>query len=110
MVPPMQKIFKYLRQSFLFVLTLPIVAHATEQKEGYDFGIEGMRSQSYSIGILIFLFVSMAVFVGVIRLFYKHTDMSKVKTGEKVLMGGIVAGVVVAAIFAIAQLADGYLF
>lgn len=110
MVPPMQKISQYLWQSLAFLMTMPLIAHAAEQKEGYDFGIEGMRSQSYSIGILIFLFISMAVFVGVIRLFYKHTDMSKVKTGEKVLMGLIVAGVVIAAIFAIAQLADGYLF
>ena len=106
----MQKISKYLGQSFLLLMTSPFITHAAEQKDNYDFGIEGMRSQSYSIGILVFLFISMAVFVGVIRLFYKHTDMSKVKKGEKVLMGVIVAGVVIAAIFAIAQLADGYLF
>lgn len=91
-------------------MTSPIIAHAGEQKAGYDFGIEGMRSQSYSVGILVFLFISMAVFIGVIRLFYQHSDMSKIKTGEKVLMGLIVGGVVVAAIFAVAQLADGYLF
>lgn len=73
------------------------------------FGIESMRSQSYSVGIFIFMMVSMAVFVGVIVLFYKHTDMSSVKTGEKVLMATIVLGVVVAAIFAAVQLLDGYL-
>lgn len=74
------------------------------------FGIESMRSQSYSIGIFIFMIIAMLVFVGVIALFYRHTDMSNVKTGEKVLMGMIVLGVIVAAIFAAVQLLDGYLF
>jgi len=100
---------KHVWASALLAFIFPYIALATEDK-AYDFGIEGMRSQSYSIGILIFLFVSMAVFVGVIRLFYQHTDMTKVKTGEKVLMGMIVLGVVVAAIFAAVQLLDGYLF
>jgi len=100
---------KYLWINTLLTFILPYAALAAEDK-AYDFGIEGMRSQNYSIGILIFLFVSMGVFVGVIRLFYQHTDMTKVKTGEKVLMGMIVLGVVIAGIFAVVQLADGYLF
>lgn len=74
------------------------------------FGIESMRSQSYSVGIFIFMIIAMLVFVGVIVLFYQHTDMSSVKTGEKVLMGMIVLGVIVAAIFGAVQLLDGYLF
>ena len=73
-------------------------------------GIEGMRSQSYSIGIFVFMMVAMLVFVGVIVLFYKTTDMSSVKTGEKVLMGMIVLGVIVSAIFAGVQMLDGFLF
>ncbi|MDQ6953472.1 MAG: hypothetical protein Q9M15_08095 [Mariprofundaceae bacterium] len=100
--------FKHLWTNIILAFILPYVATATEDKS-YDFGIEGMRSQNYSVGILIFLFISMAVFVGVIRLFYQHTDMSKVKTGEKVLMGMIVLGVVVAGIFAVVQLLDGFL-
>jgi len=51
----------------------------------------------------------MLVFVGVIVLFYKKTDMSSVKTGEKVLMGMIVLGVIVSAIFAAVQMLDGFL-
>ncbi|MDQ6970107.1 MAG: hypothetical protein Q9M16_06340 [Mariprofundus sp.] len=73
-------------------------------------GIESMRSQSYSVGIFIFMIIAMLVFVGVIALFYKTTDMSSVKTGEKVLMGMIVLGVVVSAIFAAVQMLDGFLF
>lgn len=89
---------------------LSLTGQALAAEKAYDFGIEGMRSQSYSVGIFIFMIVSMLVFVGVIALFYKHTDMSSVKTGEKVLMGLIVFGVIVAAIFAAVQLLDGYLF
>jgi len=77
--------------------------------ESAGFGIESMRSHSYSVGIFAFMMISMVVFVGVIALFYKHTDMSSVKTGEKVLMAMIVFGVIVAAIFAAVQLLDGYL-
>ncbi|MDQ6991558.1 MAG: hypothetical protein Q9M11_07500 [Mariprofundaceae bacterium] len=105
----MLTIIKHVWASALVIFILPCIAFSAEDKP-YDFGIEGMRSQNYSIGILAFLFISMGVFVGVIRLFYKHTDMSQVKTGEKVLMGMIVMGVVVAAIFAVIQLLDGYLF
>ena len=100
---------KNLWAAFFFASVLPCIAAAAEDKP-YDFGIEGMRSQSYSIGIFVFMIIAMAVFVGVIALFYKHTDMSKVKTGEKVLMGMIVLGVIVAAVFAAVQLLDGYLF
>jgi len=90
-------------------LALPELAAAVEQ-QAFDLGVESMRSQGYSIGIFAFMMVSMLVFVGVIALFYKHTDMSNIKTGEKVLMGMIVLGVVAAAIFAAMQLLDGFLF
>ena len=78
--------------------------------ESASFGIESMRSHSYSVGVFAFMILSMVVFVGVIVLFYKYTDMGNAKTGEKVLMGFIVLGVIVAAIFGAVQLLDGYLF
>jgi len=93
--------------SSLLIVSLELLFSSLGLADG--FGIESMRSQSYSVGIFIFMMVSMVVFVGVIVLFYKHTDMSSVKTGEKVLMAIIVLGVVVAAIFAAVQLLDGYL-
>jgi len=85
------------------------IAYAADQPV-YDMGIEGMRSQGYSIGIFAFMMVAMVVFLGVIALFYKTTDMSSVKTGEKVLMGFIVLGVLVSAVFAAVQMLDGFLF
>ena len=74
-----------------------------------SFGIESMRSQSYSVGIFAFMMIAMVVFVGVIGLFFRHTDMSNIRTGEKALIAMIVLGVIVAAIFAAVQLLDGYL-
>ena len=93
--------------SSLLIFSLELLFSSLGMADG--FGIESMRSQSYSVGIFVFMMVSMLVFVGVIVLFYKHTDMSSVKTGEKVLMAMIVLGVIVAAIFAAVQLLDGYL-
>ncbi|MBN4061451.1 MAG: hypothetical protein COB41_09025 [Proteobacteria bacterium] len=99
------------RTSTLLIISLYLLLGSQGMAaEPVSFGIESMRSQSYSIGIFIFMIIAMLVFVGVIALFYKHTDMSSVKTGEKVLMAMIVLGVVVAAIFAAVQLLDGYLF
>jgi len=93
--------------SLFLIISLEMMFSSLAVAEG--FGIESMRSHSYSVGIFAFMMISMVVFVGVIVLFYKYTDMSTVKTGEKVLMGLIVLGVIVAAIFAAVQLLDGYL-
>jgi len=107
--PNMNRIFFYNSTMLLFLCGFSRVIEAAEQ-HGFDMGIESMRSQSYSIGIFVFMIIAMLVFVGVIVLFYKTTDMSNVKTGEKVLMGMIVLGVVVSAIFAAVQMLDGFLF
>jgi len=105
----MNKMFFSGATLLLFSCVYSGLVFAAEQ-HGYDMGIEGMRSQGYSIGIFAFMILAMLVFVGVIGLFYRTTDMSKVKTGEKVLMGMIVLGVVVSAIFAAVQMLDGFLF
>ncbi|MDQ6956822.1 MAG: hypothetical protein Q9M21_06460 [Mariprofundaceae bacterium] len=99
---------QYISTLLIFSLYLSLSSQGMAA-EAPSFGIESMRSQSYSVGIFAFMIISMVVFVGVIALFYKHTDMSSVKTGEKVLMAMIVFGVIVAAIFAAVQLLDGYL-
>ena len=105
----MQRMYLY---AFLVASLACLYSHPAYavQAQSFDFGIEGMRSQSYSVGIFAFMMIAMLVFVGVIALFYKYTDTSNVKTGEKALMLMIVMGVVVAAIFAAVQLLDGYLF
>ena len=106
--PTMNRILSYITLSVLSLSSFTGMIHAADEQV-FDLGIESMRSQEYSIGIFIFMIVSMLVFVGVIVLFYKKTDMSNVKTGEKVLMGMIVLGVIVSAIFAAVQMLDGFL-
>ncbi len=76
----------------------------------YDLGIESMRSHSYSVGIFIFLLISILVFLFILGAFWKHSAGAAIKTGEKVLLGMIVVGVFVAIAFAAAQLLDGFLF
>lgn len=83
---------------------------AENSNQVYDLGIESMRSHGYSVGIFIFLLVSILLFLFIIGTFWKHSSGDSVKTGERVLLGMIVAGVFIAIIFAAVQLLDGFLF
>ncbi|MDQ6950358.1 MAG: hypothetical protein Q9M26_01680 [Mariprofundales bacterium] len=69
-----------------------------------------MRSHNYSVGIFVFMVVSMAMFVGIMIGFYRMGSDSKVKTGEKVMFWMIGFGVLVSLVFAAMQLLDGFLF
>ena len=83
---------------------------AANGDQTYDLGIESMRSHGYSVGIFIFLLVSIAVFLFILTAFWRNSRGAAIKTGEKVLLGMIVAGVFIAIMFAAAQLLDGFLF
>ena len=91
----------------MFFVSMQAVA---QEARGYDFGIESMRSHSYSVAIFIFMMIAIAVFVGIIWAFFKNQTGEAVKPGEKVLFGMIVLGVIAASIFAAIQLLDGVLF
>jgi len=80
-----------------------------DAKPVYGLGIESMRSHGYSVGIFVFVMVSIAVFVGIMIGFYRKDRDVKVKTGEKFLFGMIGFGVLVAAGLAALQLLDGFL-
>ncbi|RMH50384.1 MAG: hypothetical protein D6682_06955 [Zetaproteobacteria bacterium] len=69
-----------------------------------------MRSHGYSVGIFVFMMVSIALFVGIMVGFYRMDRDSGVKRGEWVLFAMIAFGVVAAAIFAGVQLLGGFLF
>jgi len=105
----MNRIFTALT-SMLIWLDSSLAWAAENGGQTYDLGIESMRSHGYSVGIFIFLLISILVFLFILGAFWKHSEGAKIKTGEKVLLGMIVVGVFVAILFAAAQLLDGFLF
>lgn len=78
--------------------------------EPMSLGIESMRSHQYSVGIFVFMMISMALFVGIIIGYMKGDAGKGMKTGERVLLLMIGLGVAIAAVFAAVQLLDGFLF
>ncbi len=85
-------------------------ATAAEATQQFDFGIESMRSHSYSVGIFVFMMIAIAVFVGIMIAFFQNQGGEAIKPGEKFLFGMIIFGVIAASIFAAVQLLDGFLF
>ncbi len=73
------------------------------------FGVEGLYSQEYSIGIFIFLVLSLVVFLGIMYLYWKKSK-AKLKVGEVVMFGAILFGVIFAFVFGYLQMVEGYLF
>lgn len=73
-----------------------------------DFGIEGMNSKEFSVGIFIFLIFSIVVFV-VIIFVYMLQGKSRLKLGEKIMFFWIMLGVIAAVIFGATQLLHGFL-
>jgi len=79
-------------------------------KPDYNSGIEGMDSQEWSVGIFIFLTISILVFAGIVVKFMTADRTSKIKRGEMFLFAWILLGVVAAIIFGTLQLLQGRLF
>jgi heme/copper-type cytochrome/quinol oxidase subunit 4 len=75
---------------------------------GIDMSIEGMRSRNYSIAIFILLILSLIFFSFIIYL-YMPKGAKKLKTGEKVMFGALIAGIIIAVIIGYIQLIEGYL-
>lgn len=81
-------------------------------------GVEGLYSQQFSVGIFFFLLFCIAVFTVIVFKFMKSTGktseagkpVKKMKTGEKILFFWIYLGIVAAVIMAALQLLQGYLF
>ncbi len=76
---------------------------------GIDMSIESVSSQSYSNFIFGFLIVSLIIF-GVIIYFYLPKKKGALKTGEKIMFGAIIMGMVIAVAMGYTQLIGGYLF
>lgn len=76
---------------------------------GMDLGIEGLRSQKFSVGIFIFLIISLVLFSYIIYIYLPKGRYQGLKTGEKIMFGAIIFGVVLAVVVGWLQLIEGYL-
>lgn len=75
---------------------------------GIDMSIDSLRSKGFSEYIFWFLIMSLILFCFIIYL-YLPKKLSHLKTGEKVMFGAIVMGVVLAVIIGYVQLIEGFL-
>jgi hypothetical protein len=76
-----------------------------------DLSIEGMRSQRFSVGVFVFLVIGILVFSSIIvAVIRSNPGGSKIRTGEKIMLGAIIMGVIVATIFGFMQMVSGVLF
>ncbi len=75
---------------------------------GIDMSIEGLRAQKYSVGIFVFLIISL-IFFAMIIYFYLPKGKDKLKLGEKFMFGSIIAGIFIAIAIGWLELIDGYL-
>lgn len=75
----------------------------------HEWGIEGMRSQEFSVGIFIFLIICILVFTVVVFKFMRSGKGKSLKLGEKIMFAWIFVGIIVAIIMAITQIFYGQL-
>jgi len=76
-----------------------------------DLSIEGMRSQQFSVGVFLFMLLTIFVFSAIVYsvVFGKYAPKT-MRLGEKIMFGAIILGIVVAIIFGATQMLSGYLF
>jgi len=76
-----------------------------------DLSIEGMRSQQFSTGVFFFMLLGVLVFSGIVYMvmFGSHAP-KKMRSGEKVMFGMIIIGIIVAVIFGGLQMLGGSLY
>jgi len=76
-----------------------------------DLSIEGMHSQRFGVGVFFLLMLGIALFAGIIIAVMFGTREQKVtRTGEKLMFGAIIFGVLAAVVFASLQMLSGVLF
>lgn len=75
---------------------------------GIDMSIESLRSQQYSHFIFGFLIVSIIIFSVIIYLYLPKKGGS-LKKGEKIMVGAIIMGILIAVYFGWLQLVEGFL-
>jgi len=76
-----------------------------------DLSIEGMHSQRFGVGVFFLLMLGIALFAGiVIAVMYGTRGQKVTRTGEKLMFGAIIFGVLAAVVFASLQMLSGVLF
>ena len=92
-------------------LTLFLYLTQTKFNGGVDMSIESMSSRRFSVFIFIFLMIGIAVFSAIIYSVVRNrSDKEKMRVGEKIMIGAIIMGVVVAVAFAAMQMIGDFLF
>ena len=103
----------FLMKLWAYVNGLPLAVEEVVDNRvlGIDMSIEGLRSQTFSVGIFIFLVISL-IFFSIIIYFYLprgKNNKNKLKTGEKVMFGAIITGIFIAIGMGWLQLIEGFL-
>jgi len=102
----LSKLWSYFNETMFVVQEV-----ADNRLLGIDMSIEGLRSQSFSVGIFVFLVISL-IFFSMIIYFYLprgKDNKNKLKTGEKVMFGAIISGIFIAIGMGWLQLIEGFL-
>ena len=81
-------------------------------------GVEGLYSQQFSVGIFFFLLICILFFTVIVFKFMRSSGkttegdqpVKRLKTGEKIMFFWIYLGIVAAVVMAVMQLLQGYLF
>ncbi|RFC32471.1 MAG: hypothetical protein DID92_2727745465 [Candidatus Nitrotoga sp. SPKER] len=89
---------------------LNVLTNATYSPK-LDLSIEGMRSQQFSTGVFFFMLLGVLVFSGIVYMvmFGDHAP-KKMRSGEKMMFGLIIIGIIVAVTFGGLQMLGGNLF
>ena len=93
----------------VYLLSVTVQAAQNTTIWGVDLSIEGLRSQKYSIGIFVFLIISLIIFAFIIYIYWPKKGRGGLKRGEKIMLGAIIMGMVFAILFGWLQLIEGYL-
>jgi hypothetical protein len=76
-----------------------------------DLSIEGMHSQRFGVGVFFLLMLGIVIFSGIIVAIMRGSGKQKItRTGEKIMFGAIIFGVLAAVVFASLQMLSGVLF
>ncbi len=79
---------------------------------GLDLSIEGMHSQRFGFGVFLLLMLGILLFSGIVVAVLKGSGGGQqvTRTGERLMFGAIILGVVAAVVFASLQMLSGVLF